>query len=159
MYRFTRYQVVPVLILILLWFAAYELGVIEPEQNTETLPAATVEATPDYAQPFTSAAGLYYGADPSPRFATRLDHVMAHTKPDSSKPKHSVFVEKERAAIVALLDEAWQVRGPPKRQGGVRGRDKYQVDMNRVIGITGEHHIRLIIEADSAAVITAYPVH
>lgn len=159
MYRFIRYQLFPLFVLALLWFAAYEFGLLEPEQQDAPSGDAQIEAALDYSKPFTSKAGLYYGTDPSPKFNTRFDHVMAHTKPDPSKPKHSMFIEKSRVAIVALIDEAWQKRDAPNRQGGAQGRDKYQVDMGRRIGTDGERELRLIMEADSNDIVTAYPVH
>ncbi len=107
---------------------------------------------------FTSPAGIRYGKDWSGKFDTRIAHIMAHTRPDPSKPKHSVFIEKEQVAIIALLDEAWKKRGPPEKQGSGRGREVFEVDMGRVVGTEGERHIRIVVEADSADIVTAYPV-
>jgi hypothetical protein len=106
---------------------------------------------------FTSSAGIVYGKDWSGKFPTRVAHVMAHTQPDPSKKKHSVFVEKSRAGVLAMLDEAWKKRGPPQRQGGSRGRDVYDVDMGRVVGTQGERRIKIVVEKDSAKIVTAYP--
>lgn len=112
----------------------------------------------DSAYEWTSPAGIYYGKDPSQKFDTRIDHVMAHTMPDHSKPKHSIFVTKEQPALLALLDKAWGNRGPPERQGGSRGRDVYTVSMGGIVGEEGQRKIRLVMEADSSDIVTAYPV-
>lgn len=112
------------------------------------------DASTDY---FTSAAGIEYGKDWSGKFETRVAHVLAHTKEDATKKKHSVFLEKSRDGVLALLDEAWKKRGPPKREGGSRGRDVYDVPMGRVVGTDGEKAIKLVMEKDSATIVTAYP--
>lgn len=106
---------------------------------------------------FTSPAGIVYGKDWSGKFSSRVAHIMAHTQPDPSKQKHSVFIEKTREGVLAMLDEAWKKRGPPTRQGGSRGRDMYDVPMGRVIGTEGERNVRMIVEKDSADIVTAYP--
>jgi hypothetical protein len=107
---------------------------------------------------YTSPAGVYYGKDPSGRFASRVEHVMAHTREDTSKFKHSVFIVTQRDDVIRLIDEAWKKRGPPRKQGKKYLRDVYDIDMERVIGTKGERMIRLIMEADSAQIVTAYPM-
>ena len=107
---------------------------------------------------FTSPAGIRYGKDWSGKFDSRIAHIMAHTRPDPSKPKHSMFREKSQDGIIKLLDEAWKKRGPPERQTKGRGREVFDVDMGRVVGTEGERHIRIVVEADSADIVTAYPV-
>lgn len=82
---------------------------------------------------------------------------MAHTRPDSRKRKHSVFIEKSQEAVLSLIDEAWGNRGPPQRQGGKHGRDVYTIDMARKIGEDGQRKVRLVIE-DEVYVVTAYPI-
>jgi hypothetical protein len=118
-------------------------------------PIATYVSKGDY---FTSAAGIVYGKDRSGKFESRVAHIMAHTQPDDSKPKHSMFIATAREDVLALLDEAWKKRGPPERQGGARGRDVYDVPMGRVIGTNGEQRLRMVVEKDSAVIVTAYPV-
>lgn len=137
---------------------APQLGTQEVVQaaNNQGKPQASAKPSGKY---FTSPAGIYYGKDWSGKFETRLAHIMAHTQPDPTKPKHSVFREKDEQAVIKLLDEAWKKRGPPERQGGSRGRDVYEVDMGREVGTEGERRIRLIIEGKTRAeIITAYPV-
>lgn len=127
--------------------------------HSETAPAKPSESTKASKEDFfTSTAGIRYGKDWSGKFNSRIAHIMAHTKPDPNKIKHSVFVEQKRDAIIALIDEAWKKRGPPKRDGGKRGRDVYDVPLGRVIGTHGEKGLRIVVEPDSADIVTAYPV-
>ena len=107
---------------------------------------------------YVSPAGLRYGDDPSPRFATRIDHIMAHTQMDAQAKKHSVFLVKEKQALLDLLDEAWKKRGTPLLQDGKRPRDAYDIEMGRVIGTKGQRFLRIITEAGTADIVTAYPV-
>ncbi|MFZ4541831.1 MAG: hypothetical protein ACOYNL_08510 [Rickettsiales bacterium] len=130
-------------------------GVEASEKIAEQQAAARDAAKDDF---FTSAAGIEYGQDLSGKFESRLAHIMAHTRPDENKPKHSIYVEKTRDGIVKLLDEAWKKRGPPKKQGGEDGRDVYDIKMNRVIGTAGERRIRMVMESGKPEIITAYPV-
>lgn len=122
-------------------------------QESEQVYEAKKVSTPVYVSP----AGVRYGADPSARFDSRIDHIMAHTQEDASKRKHSVFLVKTRQDVLALIDEAWQKRGPPHKQGKKYVRDIYDIDMGREIGSEGEHTLRLITEADSSDIVTAYP--
>ena len=110
-------------------------------------------------QIYTSPAGIIYGKDPSRKFDTRIDHIMAHTKPDNSKPKHSIFIEKTQKKLLQLLDEAWKIRGPPKKQGNKFTRDVYDVNMNMQIGEDNQQKIRMVFEGGSGHIVTAYPVH
>lgn len=107
---------------------------------------------------YVSPAGIFYGKDLSGKFASRIEHVMAHTAADDSKPQHSVFAVTKREDVLRLLDEAWKRRGPPKREGSAYGRDVYDIPMKRVVGTQGERRIRIITEADQPSIITAYPV-
>lgn len=107
---------------------------------------------------YVSPAGLRFGDDPSPRFADRIEHIMAHTQMDKHDKKHSVFVVKERQALLDLLDEAWKLRGVPQLQEGKKPRDAYDVDMGRVIGTKGQTYVRIITEAGTADIVTAYPI-
>ncbi len=119
---------------------------------------STPAPTQHIAEQFTSPAGIHYGDDHSGRFDSRIAHVMAHTKPDPSKPKHSMFLDTTRDDVIRLLDEAWKKRGPPKQQGGAKGRDVYDVPMGRIVGADGEKHSRLVMERAEATIVTAYPV-
>lgn len=146
------------ILFILAFIAAILAGLYLPigerallETGTTTTKAA---AQTDY---FTSPAGIVYGKDWSGKFDSRVAHIMAHTKPDPSKKKHSVFVEQSREGVLAMLDEAWKKRGPPVREGGSRGRDVYDVEMGRVVGTEGERRLKLVMEKDSATIVTAYP--
>ncbi len=119
---------------------------------------------PDYlaydanAGVWVSPAGLRYGKDPNPRFKTRVDHLLSHTTPDDSKPYHSVFTGRDPIFLLKLIDEAWQARGPPERQEGVRPRDVYDIPMRRETGTKGQRGIRIVTESDTADFVIAYPV-
>lgn len=158
------------LVSLIAFIALVILGLVLPSQK-QSLPkntspqieessrvAESEPSTRSAVDEFTSPAGIRYGKDWSGKFDSRIAHIMAHTRPDTSKPKHSVFIEKEQVAIIALLDEAWKKRGPPERQGSGRGREVFEVDMGRAVGTEGERHIRIVVEADSADIVTAYPV-
>lgn len=146
------------------WIAVLLVGLIlialamptgAPQQSVDA--GSTQEVSANASDYFTSPAGIVYGKDWSGKFDSRVAHIMAHTKPDPSKKKHSVFVEQSRDGVLALLDEAWKKRGPPVREGGSRGRDVYDVDMGRVVGTEGERRLKLVMEKDSASIVTAYP--
>ena len=87
-----------------------------------------------------------------------IAHIMLHTRPDSSKPIHSVFTLSTREEVEALLVEAWGKRGKPKSTNRAQGRKIYEVNMQRVIGTKGERRLRMVVDADSGYMITAYPV-
>jgi len=82
---------------------------------------------------------------------------MAHTRPDTRKRKHSVFIDKSQKSVLSLIDYAWEIRGPPERQGGKNGRDVYTIDIEQKIGEDGQTKLKLVIE-DDVYVVTAYPV-
>lgn len=52
-----------------------------------------------------SPGGLIYGLDR--KFGNKIDHVLAHTVPDPTRLTHTVFIEKDPAKVLALIDEAW----------------------------------------------------
>ncbi len=132
-------------------------GALLPRNNTA--PTKSSDYTVDNEQSYVSPAGIVYGKDLSAKFDSRIAHIMAHTRPDASKPKHSQFKATQREDVLRLLDEAWKKRGPPALQGGTFGRDVYDVDMKRVIGKQGERNIRMVMERAKPVIITAYPVH
>ncbi len=109
-------------------------------------------------QNYVSPGGVFYGKDLSGKFGSRIAHIMAHTAPDESKPKHSVFTATTREDVLRLIDEAWKRRGPPVDEGNPKGRDVYDVSLGRVVGTEGERHIRLVMERNTPQIITAYPV-
>lgn len=151
------------LILVIIGFAFYLYGQkfsdrVQHDLTQQRAEQSAQEAAEIAAKTWVSPAGLRYGPDPSPKYDTRIDHVMAHTKPDPSKPKHSLFVEKDRTKLLALIDEAWKKRGPPNTQGQRgKGRDVYEINMNKKIGTKGERTIRVIVEEGTSDMVTAYP--
>ncbi|MFC8734554.1 hypothetical protein ACFT5B_19025, partial [Luteimicrobium sp. NPDC057192] len=119
------------------------------------------------AQPdgtFLSHSGLRYGHDPSPNFATRVDHVLNHANDIPARPMHGVF----DGDAISLTDEAWDAvksgRGFAVQQGN---KTVYHVNMGRPVGFIGGQVgaaagnpavgvIRLVTQGDS--VITSFPV-
>lgn len=113
-----------------------------------------------------SPAGLIYGMGGGGEH--RVDHVMRHSKDDSSRPSHGVF-DGDKESILELLDEAYEMIKSQSRyvkSESSRGNTAYTVSMGRVIGYEGgqkgrrSNHkplksIRLILDGDR--VITAYP--
>jgi RHS repeat-associated protein len=97
-----------------------------------------------------SPAGLLYG--PDRKFGNRVDHVLAHTSADPSKPKHTVFNVGGDDAL-ALVDEAWLNRGSPEAGDPMA----FVVDMGRTVGTNGETSIKVIADPKTNYVVTAYP--
>lgn len=118
---------------------------------------------------FRSSGGLTYLSDPGEKFASRADHVLAHTIDDPSRPIHGVFeVGDDPCRVFDLLDEAWT-----KIQNGHavdRGDGSYDVEMERDVGYVGGSEgasaeypttrwVRVVVYAPSTpTVVTAYPV-
>jgi hypothetical protein len=106
--------------------------------------------TPDGDIVHVSPAGLVYGSDKN--FVNRVDHVLAHTQPDPTKPTHTVFnVQGDQA--LALVDEAWLKRGAPAPNDA----KAFVVDMGRPVGTNGETRIRLVVDPATKEITTAYP--
>ena len=88
-----------------------------------------------------SPAGLRYG--PDPQFGNRAEHVLSHTRPDVTKPVHSVF-SGPADDVFQLLDEAW--KNPKKLQPDPADPRRWEIAMGRVIGTNGESSLRIIVE-------------
>ena len=100
-----------------------------------------------------SKQGLVYGFDP--KFGNRVKHVLAHTVPDASKAKHSLF-SIARRDVIKTVDEAFTKKIGP---GTLSGKNRvWDVDMGRAVGTLGESKIRLILRDGTMDVITAFPV-
>lgn len=82
-----------------------------------------------------------------------MKHVLDHTKPNPNKRTHSVF-NVDKTKLLELLDEAWSKKGAsvPNDPGA------FIIPMGRVVGTEGETAIRLVVEAGTNKVVTAYPV-
>ena len=99
-----------------------------------------------------SPGGVIYGFDK--KFGNTLNHTLAHMAPNSVKQNHTVF-SVPRGKIVALIDEAWAMRGNPLASDLM----VYEVDMKRIIGTNGEKTIRIVVKkTGTAELLTAYPV-
>lgn len=94
---------------------------------------------------------LVYG--PDKKFGNRVQHVLAHTVPDASKPAHSVF-NAGRKEVIGIVDDAWKSRGAslPGDPGA------FIVPMGRQVGTAGETAIRIVVRPGTNTIITAYPV-
>ena len=99
-----------------------------------------------------SPGGLIYGFDR--KFGNALNHVLAHMTSNPIKKNHTVF-SIPREKIVALIDEAWSMKGnhlfsDPRA---------YVVNLKKTIGTNGETSIRIIVkEPGTTEIVTAYPV-
>jgi hypothetical protein len=98
-----------------------------------------------------SSGGLVYGPDMV--FGNRVQHVLAHTVPDATKPMHSVF-NVGRNEVLGLVDEAWLMRG-----AAVAGDPgAFVVPMGRAVGTADETAVRIVVRPGTKQIITAYPV-
>lgn len=114
---------------------------------------------------FRSKRGLFYGADPNPAFASRVDHVLAHGVDNVSRPVHGVFTGR----ALDLTDEAWglaQTGGAFTVQQGQR--TLYFVDMGRPVGYVGGqagaatgnptvNYVQLVMQ-NGDELVTSFPV-
>lgn len=118
---------------------------------------------------FESAAGLVYKTGSAD--GHRIDHVLEHGSDEPDKQVHGVYDPGDRAAVLAVIDEAWlkaKKGGSDVRKQKQNQRTVYTIRMNRRIGFVGgkegkqQNHpecrnIRIVVEG-TAEVITAYPV-
>lgn len=59
---------------------------------------------------WTSSGGLVYG--PDKKFGNRVNHILAHTKPNPNKANHTVF-NVDKTKVLGVVDEAWARKGQP----------------------------------------------
>ncbi|SDC97429.1 hypothetical protein SAMN04488112_1252 [Melghirimyces thermohalophilus] len=102
-----------------------------------------------------SSAGLIYGQ--GSKHGNRVKHVLAHARPDPTKPKHSVFVGG-RKKVLGLVDEAWSMRSKVKPVIQKNGNAVYNVPMGKQVGTQGEKTVRIVVRQGTSEVITAFPV-
>lgn len=87
-----------------------------------------------------SPAGLRYGADPDPKYASRADHVMYHQKDDPTRTNkkgefvaHGVFT----GDALELTDKAWELAQAGRAVVVERGTTtQYYVNMKRELGVS-----------------------
>ena len=100
-----------------------------------------------------SKEGLIY--EQGSKHGNRVEHVLAHTKPDPKKPVHSVFnVDQDK--VIDLIDKAWL-----KRKNEVSKNsdvDVYIAAMKKVVGTQGERRIKIVVAAGTKEIITAHPI-
>ena len=117
---------------------------------------------------YESPAGIRYtrGSQHGHRFA----HVLAHARDEPNRHgQHGVFDEDDPAAVVALVDEAYELALAGERTRVERDGQRmvYTVDMNRRVGYVGgesgarkgnpaARHIKLVMIEDR--LITAFPL-
>lgn len=101
---------------------------------------------------FESPEGLVYEA--GSRESHRVYHIAQHGFPNSDKPRHSVF--KDRDDMWAAIDEAWRSKGQPVAVDP-DGRTKYIVPMNREIGTQGETRIAIVVDTNTNNIVTSFP--
>ena len=99
----------------------------------------------------------------------RLAHLLSHARDDPDRPgQHGVFDEDDPAAVVSLVDEAYEqaLAGENTRTRREDERTVYEVDLGRRVGYIGgesgnrrgrprAEHVRLVVEGDR--LITAFP--
>lgn len=115
---------------------------------------------------YVSEGGLSYLSDPG-RFASRADHVLAHTVDDLSRPLHGVFAVRSNACdVFDLLDDV--LKRIEDGAAVMCGDGCFDVDMHRDVGTVGGTQgaaagnphttwVRMVL-ADQDDVITAYPI-
>ena len=102
-------------------------------------------------QSWRSQSGLIFGQ--GSKQGNRLLHVLEHLRPVSGKSVHTLF-DCERNQLVALLDEAWALRGTPLANDA----GAYVINMGRAVGQGGETAIKIIVKPGTFEIRTAYPV-
>lgn len=98
-----------------------------------------------------SKEGLIYG--PDKKFGTRINHILQHTKPNTSKLNHTVFTIAGDE-LFDLIDFAWSKRGVALADDP----GTYIVELEKIIGTQGEKAIKIVVIPGTTQVITAYPV-
>ena len=112
-----------------------------------------------------SPAGLVYAM--GPRGEHRVDHVLAHTRDNLSKPAHGVFNLKSKEEVLRLIDLAFRkIKKNKIKPNRDRDREEYVINMGKVIGYKGGragqrkktklNRLKLILQ-DGNEVITAFP--
>lgn len=126
-----------------------------PPAPVPPVPAASTPATQviDENKSYTSPGGIVYGIGSV--HGTRLKHVLEHTHADPSKPKHSVFKEKDIKKLVDLIDEAWGRKGAGIPQSN--GNTKYVINMGREIGDSHETSIVVVVTTGTQNLVSAFP--
>ncbi|MBO5389206.1 MAG: hypothetical protein J6A59_13965 [Lachnospiraceae bacterium] len=102
---------------------------------------------------WTSNAGLTYGQGSI--HGNRVNHVIDHTHPNPSKPKHTVY-NVDESNVIGLVDEAWVKKGQGIVQGN--GNVVYDIDMGKIVGTNGETHIRIVTDGYTNNIVTAFPI-
>ncbi|MDS1271788.1 PrsW family glutamic-type intramembrane protease [Lipingzhangella sp. LS1_29] len=107
---------------------------------------------------YRSPSGLIFG--PGAREGHRIDHILDHTRPNPSKPNHTVFnVGGDRTRALQIVDQAWSMRNTHGRYlGQRRGNHNFVIDMGTQIGTRGETNVLISTKNDMRTIVTAYPI-
>ncbi|WUN48805.1 ricin-type beta-trefoil lectin domain protein [Streptomyces sp. NBC_00306] len=103
---------------------------------------------------FKSPGGLIYGADR--KHGHKINHVLAHTVPDASRPTHTVFVEKNPSKVLDLVDQAWAMQSKAIRDPNDAFRFVFY--MGEEIGTRGEKYLQIAVDPQTKYILSAYPV-
>jgi len=98
-----------------------------------------------------SKGGLIYG--PDKKFGTRVNHVLQHTKVNTSKLNHTVFTMTGNE-LFDLIDFAWSKRGIALADDP----GTYIIGLEKIIGTQGEKAIKIVVIPGTTQLITAYPI-
>lgn len=82
----------------------------------------------------------------------RITHLFDHTVPNPNKSPHSIFSDT-REKIFDLIDEGFS-----KAKQHPQDTFRFEVEMGRVVGTSGETKLRIIVNPQNNRVITAYPI-
>ncbi|MFF1414768.1 hypothetical protein ACFVX6_34230 [Streptomyces sp. NPDC058289] len=120
---------------------------------TRAMPTCPVGFVKIGTDKFRSPSGIKY--KPGSAQGHRIDHLMEHTKPNATgKPLHTIFIEKDQAKLLNLVDRAYKKRG----LSYPGDQSRYYVDLGEQIGEgKGENWMRLVVNQNGDFV-TAYPV-
>jgi hypothetical protein len=99
-----------------------------------------------------SEAGLEYGLNRTHQ--NTLRHILKHSKPDLSKPVHSVF-STDIKNIPSVIDSAWLIKG----KGLVQRNKNIRYDIPvKGVGTNGEDILTIIIKKGTDnEIVTAFP--
>ena len=107
---------------------------------------------------FESPGGLFYG--PMSPTQHRIDHIMEHTRPNTSKPSHTLFKKKGQQEVLDLIEDGW--KKVDKNDFVLeRGKRVYHVKYTDDIGDGGEKILRIVTlppKKGRFKIISSFPV-
>lgn len=142
--------------------------VANPLAGSDPLGLAPCYLTQTGQNTYESPAGLVYGPDPSPSFASRVDHVLNHNTDIPNRAQHGVFASPNENEVFQNIDEAYgHVQNGNAFSVPQGNRTVHFVNMGRPVGLIGgvpggltgnptANYIQLVLDGNN--VITAFPV-